>query len=221
MHYCYSKTSPRELRNRERMKMKSLVWLVSAATILGVSISNIVTFWSSSSFWLKFFFIAALAATVILAVIDIRGWWKGRVKCHRNEKSVNEYMLKLLNRGGSVKIFANNLSWVRDAHEVRAFLESAAGNGRDIRIFVPKLNDLTTELAANGVMIHTYSNLNYEPSARFTLLNPDEPGSSLLAIGKGTFPHFYIEEFSDQTHSRVLAVARDLLNILERLNEND
>jgi hypothetical protein len=106
--------------------MKSLAWLVSAATILGVSINNTVTFWSTASFWVKFFFVAALIAAVILAVIDIWSWWQGRAKHHKNERSMNQYMLKLLKRGGSAKIFANNLSWIRNAPEVRTFLQSAA-----------------------------------------------------------------------------------------------
>jgi len=200
--------------------MKSLAWLASVLTILGVNISNIVTFWSMASFWVRFFFVASLIATLFWLVSDCVSWWRGRARHHREEKSVNRYMLKLLQRGGSAKIFANNLSWIRDAPEVLNFLKSAPSMGRDIRTFVPKLNDLTSELAANGVIIKTYSWLGYEPSARFTLLNPDEPGSSLLAIGKGAFPDFYIEEFSDSSHSRVLAVARDLLNILERVNDD-
>ena len=178
--------------------MKSVAWLVSVVTILGVSVNNIVTFWRLASFFVKSLFIAALIATVILAIMDIRAWWQGRAKHYRNEKSVNNYMLRLLKRAGSATIFANNLSWIRNAPAIRAFLGAQAANGRDICIVVPRHNDLTKELAAEGVRIKTYSSLNYEPSARFTLLNPDEPGSSLLAVGKGTFPHFYIEEFSDQ-----------------------
>jgi hypothetical protein len=198
--------------------MKSATWLISVATILGVSISNLVKFWADASFWVRFFFIIALCAAVVLAVLDAHTWWKGRATRYKTEEAVNKYMLKLLKRAGSVSIFANNLSWIRRAPEIREYLKAQAGAGRRICIFVPKHNDLTQEMAAEGVTIKTYPGLAYEPSARFTLLNPDEPGSSLLAIGKGTFPNFYIEEFSDQTHSRVLSVTRDLLKIMEKVS---
>ena len=101
--------------------------------------------------------------------------------------------------------------------EVRAFLGSEAEHGRNICLYVPRHNDLTTELATKGVAVRTYEALGYQPSARFTLLNPDEPGSSLLAIGKGAFPNFYIDEYTDQSHPRVIAVARGLLKILEKV----
>lgn len=203
------------------MESKSVAWLTSFLTIMGVSISNLVLFWGSASFWIKLVFIAALVAAVVLAVIDIQTWLSDKAKHHKNERSVNKYMLDLLKRGGSASIFANNLSWIRKAPEVRELLKSQARHGSNVRIFVPRHNDLTRSLATDGVEVKTYSSLNYEPSARFTLLNPDEPGSSLLAIGKGAFPEFYTEEFTDKTHSRVLAVARDLLNILDRVSDRD
>ena len=135
--------------------------------------------------------------------------------------SVNAYMLTLLKRGGSFAIFANSLSWIRGSPAIQAFLEQQARGGKEIRIFVPRHNDITRALAAEGVRVTTYSALRYEPEARFTLLNPNEPGSSLLAIGKGTFPHFYIEEFADATHSRVISVVRDLLHLVDRIGERD
>jgi hypothetical protein len=199
--------------------VKSVTWLGLFATIIGVNISNLVKFWNEASFWVRFFSVAALVAIVLLAARDIAQWWNSGLKHHKNVESVNRYMLELLKRGGSATIFAKNLSWVQGAPELRAFLESEAQQGRDICIFVPQLNALTAELATSGVKIKTYSTLDYDPGARFTLLNPGEAGSSLLAIGKGTFPNFYTEEFTDQTHSRVIAVVRDLLNILEKVRD--
>ena len=90
-----------------------------------------------------------------------------------------------------------------------------------MRIYVPRHTELTRELAAEGVRIVTYESLAYQPEARFTLLNPNEPGSSLLAIGRGTRPEFYIEEYSEAMHSRVISVTRDLLNMVERLGERE
>src|SRR5207244_3722111 len=130
-------------------------------------------FWEKASFWMRFFFMAVLFAALALAVIDIQAWWKGRAKRHKDEQSVNKYMLKFLKRGGSLAIFANNLSWIRNAPKIHEFLRSEAGHGRDICICVPRHNDLTRELATVGVKIKTYTGLDYEPGARFTLLNPD------------------------------------------------
>jgi len=199
--------------------MKSVAWLGSFATILGVSISNMVHFWSDSSFVVKLFFIFVLLGAVCIGIVDIHTWWTSRAKLHKDSQSANAYMLKLLKRGGAAALFANNLSWVREAPEINEYLKSQANHGRDICLFVPEHNDLTMQLAEGGVKVRTYPALDYEPSARFTLLNPNEAGSSLLAVGSGIFPKFYIEEFSDQSHPRVIAVARDLLRILEKVSD--
>jgi hypothetical protein len=197
--------------------MKGFAWLASLFTILGVSAHTLVHFWADSSFGIRFFFIVGLLAIPVIAAVDIQTWWRSRAKHHKTALSVEKYMLKLLQRGGSAAIFANNLSWITGASEIRSFLKSEATHGRKICLYVPHHNDLTTHLAKEGVAVKTYDSLDYEPSARFTLLNPDEPGSSLLAIGKGTFPNFYIDEYTDQSHARVIAVARDLLKILEKV----
>lgn len=199
--------------------MKAITWLAAFLTIVGVNVGNVIHFWEDSTFWVRFFFIASLGACLVLGIIEFRAWWTTKPKRHRNAESVNKYMLKLLKRGGSAAIFANNLTWVTGAPKVRDLLTSEASNGRDICLYVPHLTPVTQDLADNGVKVKTYENLHYEPTARFTLLNPDEPGSSLLAIGKGTFPNFYIEEFSDLGHARVIAVVRDLLSIIDRLND--
>src|SRR5439155_3802972 len=104
---------------------------------------------------------------------------------------------------------------------IKAWLQTQAQNGKSIRITVPTHNELTEQLSESGVKILTYPNLQYEPESRFTLLNPTEPGSSLLAIGKGVFPYFYIDEFTDSSHARVISVVRDLLNVAERAGNND
>jgi hypothetical protein len=154
-------------------------------------------------------------------VYDVWSWWKNQPKKYKCEKDVNRYMFNLIRRGGSAWIFANNLSWVKNAPDVRNLLKNQAKACRDIRVYVPRQNDITRDLAAAGVKITTYDSLAYEPEARFTLLNPKEPGSSLLAIGKGVFPNFYIEEFPDATHSRAISVARDLFQIIEKVHCRD
>jgi hypothetical protein len=196
--------------------MRAFFWVASIFTVLGVSIGNMFTFWSSGSPWEKFGFTAGLLAGLVILVIDTRIWWKSRAKRYKTPEAVNKYLLNLLQRGGSLAIFANNLSWIQASPKIKSWLESQAKEGKDIRIIVPKHNELTLQLAAAGVDILAYPNLEYEPESRFTLLNPNEPGSSLLAIGKGVFPNFYIDEFTDSTHARVISVVRDLLNIAER-----
>jgi len=110
-------------------------------------------------------------------------------------------MMTLLKRGGAAYIFACNLSWVTT--EIRQFLIEQVRNHQVIRFYVPQHNDLTRELMQRGVQVTTYEGLGYHPEARFTLINPDEPGSSLLAVGKGTKPRFFIEEFTDTDHARM------------------
>jgi len=199
--------------------MRVLVWIVSIFTILGISVSNVVSFWRLSPSWGRLVLVIGVSAAIVIAVHDLWSWRKERPKHHKNETSINKYLLKLLQRGGSVSIFANHLSWIRSSRQIQNLLIQQAQAGRNIRIYVPTHNDVTRQLARHGVNIITYESLRHEPEARFTLLNPDEPGSSLLAIGKGALPNFYIEEFPDLTHSRVISVARDLLNIIERARD--
>lgn len=198
--------------------MRFFFLIASICTILGVSIKNVLEFWKLSSFGGKLVLLLAAAASIVIAVLDLQNWWRNRAKRHKSELSINNYLLRLLQRGGSVSVFANHLSWIRSSPSIRNLLVQQARAGRDVRIYVPHNFDLTRELSAEGVRIITYESLEYEPEARFTLLNPNEPGSSLLAIGQGTLPDFFIEEFSDATHSRVISVARDLLQIVERIS---
>ncbi len=199
--------------------MRFFFWIASICTIFGVSVRNALEFWQLSSFGGKLALLLAAAASLVIAVLDLQSWWRNRAKRYKSEQSINEYLLRLLERGGSVSVFANHLSWVRSSPSIRNLLIQQARAGRDVRIYVPHNTDLTRELSAKGVRVISYESLEYEPEARFTLLNPNEPGSSLLAIGKGTLPDFFIEEFSDATHSRVISVARDLLQIVERIGE--
>jgi len=201
--------------------MNAFFWVAAIFTVLGINISNIVRFWSSASFGERSVLILGLASGAVLLWVDLRVWRRNRAKHYKTPEKVNEYMLRLLKRGGSFAIFANNLSWIRTSPPVRAFLEEQARAGKDVRILVPRHNETTRELRHAGVHILTYSSLSYEPEARFTLLNPKEPGSSLLAIGRGTFPDFYIEEYSDAGHSRVISVVRDLLHIVERVSQRE
>ena len=196
---------------------RAITWLASFATILGVSIANAVGFWSGSSDWRKLFLIVVVAGTLIWGWIDFREWLQKRPKRYKSQARINVYMCNLLSRGGTAYIFAHNLTWVDDS--VREFIAGHAAN-RLIRLYVPSRNQITNILEQYGAQIVTYSSLNYAPEARFTLLNPHEPGSSLLAVGKGAVPYFFIEEFTDAGHARVISIARDLFAILDRLDEN-
>jgi hypothetical protein len=199
--------------------MRALFWLSAVFAILGVSLRDLIDSWASYPAWTKLLLLFSILFSAFFLWCDAREWWKGRPKRYKTSKAINEYMLKLFQRGGSAWIFANHLSWINDSLPIRNFLAKQAKACKDIRIYVPRHNDITRRLADAGVRIITYESLGYEPEARFTLLNPGEPGSSLLAIGKGAIPNFYIEEFPDLTHSRAISVARDLFQIIERVNQ--
>ena len=196
--------------------MRALFWLSAIFTIVGLDLRDLIDHWASYPIWVKLLLILSVLSALTFLVYDIWCLWRNQPKKYGCEKDVNRYMYNLIRRGGSAWIFANNLSWVKNAPEVRNLLKNRAKACKDIRIFVPRQNDITRDLARPGVRITTYESLAYEPEARFTLLNPKEPGF-LLAIGKGAFPNFYIEEFPDATHSRAISVARDLFQIIEKV----
>jgi hypothetical protein len=200
---------------------KTVAWVVSFATILGISISNALQFWHESTELRKSLLIVVLLGAGVMAVVDIVTWLRSRPRRYKDEHSINKYMMRLLKRGGSASIFAHNLTWVNES--IQKFLVDHAKAGKVVKIYVPRHNVVTKQLQKSGVHIIPYSELDYIPEARFTVVNPNEPGSSLLAVGKGAVPSFYIDEYTDSSHSRVISIARDLFNILDRvaqLNES-
>jgi hypothetical protein len=199
--------------------MRGFYWLSAYLGLLGVSITSLVEFWGKAGFWMKDLLLIGAIAAGVLAILDFLEWRRNLPRCYETPEAVNEYMLKLFRRGGSMSVYANSFAWLNSSGELRHFLVSEAKQGRQVCLIAPHHSEITRNLSAAGVKVLTYESVQHEPEARFTLLNPDEPGSSLLAIGKGSFPRFYIEEFSDSTHSRVLSVARDLLHIIEKLNK--
>jgi len=102
--------------------MRAFFWAASIFTIFGVTIRNLVQFWESSLSFERILLVLALVAAIVLAALDLRAWWKNRAKRYKTEESVNKYMLRLLERGGSAAIFANHLSWVRKSPSIRELL---------------------------------------------------------------------------------------------------
>jgi len=130
--------------------MKSFYWLSSYLTILGVSIHSVVHFWGTSGFWMRDFLLLGCIAAVALAVIDISAWRRNTPKRYATKEAVNEYMKKLFCRGGSISVYANNFAWLGASSELRQFLVREAKNGRQIRLFTPRPNEITNTLATSG-----------------------------------------------------------------------
>jgi hypothetical protein len=195
---------------------RTIAWLASFATILGISIANAVEFWQKSSPWRQMLLVLAIGGAIIWAIADLLLWFRRRPQRYKTEAQINSYMRKLLARGGTAYIFANNLTWVDEG--VSNFIETHAAR-KIIRIYVPKENQITARLRNYGAQVVIYSRLGYIPEARFTLLNPDEPGSSILAVGKGAVPNFFIDEFTDAEHARFISIARDLFAILDKVGD--
>lgn len=199
--------------------MRTFSWIVSITGLMGISIFNALDTWNQASAGRKWILASAIAATAVILVVDVTSWWKNRQRKYETEEEINEYMQALLRRGGSANIFACNLTWVTQG--VREFMVNQARGNRVLKLYVPRHNAITRDLAANGVRVITYESLGYEPEARFTLVNPEEPGSSLLAVGKGTVPNFIIEEFTDRDHARMISITRDLFHILDRVTDEE
>jgi hypothetical protein len=199
--------------------MRSFTWVVSMAGVFGISLLNVVEFWHQSPQWRQLLLAVAILAACGLAYVDVVSWLRNRKKMYKTEEEINNYMRGLLKRGGSANIFACNLSWVTP--DVEGFLMDRAKSNKVLKLYVPRHNDVTRQLASKGIRIVTYTDLDYTPEVRFTLLNPEEPGSSILAIGKGTVPKFVIEEFTDVDNARMISIARDLFRILDRVTRHE
>jgi hypothetical protein len=130
------------------------------------------------------------------------------------DKQINQFLKDFIIKGSTVDIFSNKLSWVSGDKRVKDFLIEHASKGKEICVYLPKLNTAARSLQQAGVKVITYGSLNVEPTCRFTLINRNIAGSRVLAVGSGVKPQFRIREFTDREHPKVVAMARDLTTIL-------
>jgi len=189
---------------------------VLVAIVLLVGLVNVVVYkWRPPEFFNYVF------AIVILEPIALFFLWtrntlglRTSIKetTYATEKEINIYMKKLIASGSTLDIVSERLRWVSEDKSVKQKLVERAKSAY-INIYLPKENDIARELRENGLHIHIVSSLR-APHARFTLVDMNRPGSTVLAVGSGRIPKFTISEFFEDKHPQVVALARDYVKSL-------
>jgi hypothetical protein len=155
--------------------------------------------------------------SIILFVLTIffltQDYLKNKPKLCKNKKEIRDYMYKWISNGGRVVIFTRDMSWVSDREMIDMLNNKARGN--ELTLCLPNRFPLVNELERAGASIIEYSNLNYTPRSRFTIINYGRDDAK-VAVGKRlTINKHLIEEYSIGEHP-YFNVANDLINILER-----
>lgn len=136
-----------------------------------------------------------------------------KVMVFDTNKKINDYMLNLISSGSSLDIVSGTLSWISEDDRIRQKMIERAKNA-EINIYLPKKNAIATLLENNGVTLHISPSLANKQFARFTLVDKNNPGSSMLAVGCGILPDFTISEFDPKSNPQVVTLAQNYLEIL-------
>jgi hypothetical protein len=123
-------------------------------------------------------------------------------------------MFQWISRGERVAIFSRDMSWVDD-DQMRELLRTKARR-HELILCTPRAIELSGELSQLGAEVHNYQELDYTPTARFTIINVGQHDSQ-VAIGRKIGGIHTIQE-ATSGHDPLFAVADDLLSIVSRLD---
>lgn len=190
---------------------------VIAAVVLLAGLVNIIFFgWTPPELYVSAF------AVVILEPIGLFLLWTKNIlglrtsikeMTYSTTEEINSYMKKLISSGSTLDIVSSRLHWVSEDESVKQRIIERARSA-EINIYLPRMNAIAQELQKNGISIHVVPSLGRAPHARFTLVDMNRPGSTLLAVGSGRIPKFTISEFYEKNHPQVVALARNYIQTL-------
>ncbi len=164
--------------------------------------------------------ISYLLGTVLTAgvsIAEVVAYVNSLPKRLRTVRKIRDYMFDWIKNGGSVCVFSNDLSWVNDAEMKRMLGSKAARN--ELSICIPKMIPVAEQLRSEGAKVHVYPTLRYVPKSRFTIINLGRADAQ-VAIGRRIGRVHCIEEFAEASHP-AYSMAHDLVEIIDRLNNND
>jgi len=153
-----------------------------------------------------------ISICALVAAIGLQIWYyfKTKPKSMTKGSQIRDYMHKWISGGGRVAILSHDLSWVSD-EKMKELLRSKARRD-ELCLCLPKEISLSEELKQEGAQVYTYSELQYVPKSRFTIINSGRMDSQ-VAVGRRYGERHVIEEFSLGEHP-IFSVADDLVNII-------
>lgn len=152
---------------------------------------------------------------VIAVVLIVRNHLKTRPKSMRIGSKITEYMYNWIDHGGVAAILTRNMSWVNN-ERIKGLLRTKA-QCKELFLCLPEETELSRELSQLGAKVYNFSELQYTPKSRFTIINKDRMDAQ-LAVGLSSGQRHVIEEFSEGKHP-VFTIADDLINLIISFNK--
>lgn len=161
------------------------------------------------------FQIISLMITIIGVVFmiywDILSYLKTKPKFYRTTQAIDKYMYHWISQRGRAVIFTRDMSWATSTKIKQLLIEKA--NKGELEICLPAATSLTTELAAAGAEIHTYTSFKGSPYSRFTIIRYGKDDAR-IAIGKNVDGYHQINEYSYGIDP-IFSIAYDLVKIIK------
>ncbi len=153
-----------------------------------------------------------IIATLITFFLE----YKNRPKTYKNETEIGDYMKNWISKTGRTVIFTRDMSWANTKNIKDELIKKSTAN--ELIMCMPKKTGLANELENLGAEIIEYSNLNYTPTSRFTIVHYGRSDAK-LAIGRtDSAGKHIITEFENGLHTQ-FHLAEDLVNILKEISK--
>lgn len=156
----------------------------------------------------------AITGFVLTLILEVTDTLKARPQVMRNADQIRDYMYAWIARAGRVAIFTHDMTWVRDT-ELKDLLKRKARED-ELILCLPKRTALAQELDELGATVYSYSQLNYIPRSRFTIIKLGR-GDAEVAVGRDVSGSHVIEQFQIGRHP-AFTMAEDLVSIIARIN---
>lgn len=184
----------------------------AVASIFGLFISLKIP-QSQLNGWHWLLLILSIGLFLLTIVFLIQDYLMNKPKICKNDQEIRDYMYRWISNGGRVVIFTRDMSWVSD-REMTDMLTNKA-RAKELTLFLPNRIPSINDLEKAGASIIEYSNLNYTPRSRFTIINYGRDDAK-VAVGKRIDVNKHlIEEYGIGQHP-YFNVANDLINILHQ-----
>ena len=192
--------------------MKTISNISAPASILGFLILYFTNHQRLNLYQIIFLILFTLASSLII-YLDV----KNKPKSYKNGQQINKYMYNWISNIGRIAIFTRDMSWSNEKRIRDKLLEKA--RAQELIICMPQANEFADELRRNGARIVEYSQINYTPQSRFTIVRYQR-NDSKIAIGRtDENGKHIIQEFGSAQHP-LFYVAQDLVNILTKFDEH-
>ena len=161
--------------------------------------------------------VLAVVGLAGLAFVETRDVLAKTPRSYKGDQEIRDYLYSWIGTGGRVVIFTRDMTWVSDDRMVR--LLSAKAEASELTICMPEATSLTNNLAERGAQIVTYSELDFVPRSRFTIVRSGRADAE-VAIGRTIDGLHTIEEFRVGEHP-AFALAEDLVELARRISDKD